>query len=666
MRTITFYSYKGGTGRTLAVANTARFLARFKHRVFVLDLDLEAPGLHYKFGLRGRKEEKPVLGLVDFLHSFTTSGLVAELAPYVYSVGDLPPEFEGSISLMPAGNAPSPEYSQQLAEIRLHELFHPEEGESSEIPIAVPLFLALKEQIKAEYDPDYLLIDSRTGVTEIGGVAVRLMPDTVVCLLHNNDENLSGSRKVLRNVRTAPRDVGQPPIEIIAALARIPEMQLAEEEVLLEKVQDYLNEPSANFEENLALSRVLSLHSDPNLQIVEALLIGSHTTANESTLLRDYFKLFLELGLDAGLKPDEKAVLKELAEADRKDKIRTLLVGGRHRGGESSQTPIVMIERLQERSNSNLKVVNPAYLTGPIYRKFVNRILRRIRKNILVPGTDPLPEDEVRWDLLAVHLREGVLDFCSDIYYLTENRSHLVEIVQLGWCFTFTTFVRTDSPTHRHLKEKFRCDISGASSGGKLFDILSALSGVTVGVLGDTPAASETNRCLSPRLKAKQLVSKGSDEDLLGWLEAQKGEGDQRIAICDHVVARNLRSLLASSDRERYSSDLVFSFAQPVPVGLVYPREDREWRRVLSKAIAYSLLDLLKTDHWDTARGVVEGSIAGDFDAGGIAALSLDELRSSLLLDLTFDEAIRWNQEMTAAAAARGQRSLQPKRERSR
>lgn len=659
MKTITFYSYKGGTGRTLAVANTARFLARFKHRVFVLDLDLEAPGLHYKFGLRGRKEEGPLLGLVDFLYSFTTTGSVAELSPYVYTVEDLPPEFQGSISLMPAGNAPSPEYSQQLAEIRLHELFHPDEEESSEIPIAVPLFLALKERIKAEYNPDYLLIDSRTGVTEIGGVAVRLMPDTVVCLLHNNDENVSGSRKVLRNVRTAPRAVGQAPIEIVAALARIPEMQLAEEKALLERIQDYLNEPSANSGETLALSQVLSLHSDPDLQIVETLLVGSQATANESTLLRDYFKLFINLGLDAGLKPDERTVLKDLAEADRSDTVRTLLVGGRRQGGESAQAPIVMKKRLQERSSRNLKVVNPAYLTGTVYEKFVTRVLRRIRKNLSIPGIDHLPEHEVRWDLLAVHLREGVLDFCSDIYYLTENRGHLVEIVQLGWCSTFTAYVRAGSLIHRHLKENIGHDISVASSGSRLFDFLSTIHGVTVGVLGDTPAASETNRFLSPRLKAKQLVSKGSDEDLLEWLVGEKGDRDQRIAICDHVVARNLYNLFTSSDRQKYASDLAFAFARPVPVGLVYPREDREWRKVLAKAIAYSVLDLLKTDHWDEARGA--GSIAGDFDAGGIAALSLEELRSSLLLDLTFDEAICWNQEITAAA--RGQRSLKPRGE---
>src|SRR5437588_5155474 len=50
METVAFYSYKGGVGRTLLVANTAQFLAMSGRQVVALDLDLEAPGLHQKLG----------------------------------------------------------------------------------------------------------------------------------------------------------------------------------------------------------------------------------------------------------------------------------------------------------------------------------------------------------------------------------------------------------------------------------------------------------------------------------------------------------------------------------------------------------------------------------------------------------------------------------------
>ena len=47
MKTITFYSYKGGVGRTLALANIAKRLSEFGKKVCLIDFDLEAPGLHH-------------------------------------------------------------------------------------------------------------------------------------------------------------------------------------------------------------------------------------------------------------------------------------------------------------------------------------------------------------------------------------------------------------------------------------------------------------------------------------------------------------------------------------------------------------------------------------------------------------------------------------------
>ena len=49
MKTITFYSYKGGVGRTLALSNIANKLSEFGKKVCIIDFDLEAPGLHIKF-----------------------------------------------------------------------------------------------------------------------------------------------------------------------------------------------------------------------------------------------------------------------------------------------------------------------------------------------------------------------------------------------------------------------------------------------------------------------------------------------------------------------------------------------------------------------------------------------------------------------------------------
>ena len=63
----TFYSFKGGVGRTMALANVAVHLARRGRRVLLVDFDLEAPGLDTFPALR---PEEPVPGLVDYVAEY--------------------------------------------------------------------------------------------------------------------------------------------------------------------------------------------------------------------------------------------------------------------------------------------------------------------------------------------------------------------------------------------------------------------------------------------------------------------------------------------------------------------------------------------------------------------------------------------------------------------
>src|SRR5215210_2127794 len=46
---VTFYSFKGGVGRSMALANVAELLADRGYRVVACDWDLEAPGLERYF-----------------------------------------------------------------------------------------------------------------------------------------------------------------------------------------------------------------------------------------------------------------------------------------------------------------------------------------------------------------------------------------------------------------------------------------------------------------------------------------------------------------------------------------------------------------------------------------------------------------------------------------
>lgn len=96
METIAFYSYKGGVGRSLLVANAARFLGMLGKGVVALDLDVEAPGLHYKLGPPPDPRNKTVF----------TGGAVPYLVATAKGAKDPPPLQEHMVKLaLPEGAA---------------------------------------------------------------------------------------------------------------------------------------------------------------------------------------------------------------------------------------------------------------------------------------------------------------------------------------------------------------------------------------------------------------------------------------------------------------------------------------------------------------------------------------------------------------------------------
>src|SRR5215831_10373685 len=76
---VTFYSYKGGVGRTTLLVNTAFERASRGHRVVIWDLDLEAPGLH-EFTLLQPPEAIWHSGFLEWMRD-QTSALAGNLTP---------------------------------------------------------------------------------------------------------------------------------------------------------------------------------------------------------------------------------------------------------------------------------------------------------------------------------------------------------------------------------------------------------------------------------------------------------------------------------------------------------------------------------------------------------------------------------------------------------
>src|SRR6202035_3691854 len=86
-RIVTFYSFKGGTGRTMALANVAWILAANGKRVLVADWDLESPGLHRFFEpfMEAQVSDRP--GIIDFIRRYAWAAVEAEIAPDALHTG---------------------------------------------------------------------------------------------------------------------------------------------------------------------------------------------------------------------------------------------------------------------------------------------------------------------------------------------------------------------------------------------------------------------------------------------------------------------------------------------------------------------------------------------------------------------------------------------------
>jgi MinD-like ATPase involved in chromosome partitioning or flagellar assembly len=185
---ITFYSFKGGVGRTMALVNTAAELARRGRKVLLVDFDLEAPGLSTYDLLR---PEKPTPGIVEYVTEFRHTRQSPLVTDFIYEARPFGKKV-GKLWVMPSGRGDA-NYCRLLNALNWLELYQEEEG--------FLLFEDTRLQWEAELRPDYVLIDARTGHTDIEGICTRQLADAVVVLFHPNEQNLAGLREVCRHIR---------------------------------------------------------------------------------------------------------------------------------------------------------------------------------------------------------------------------------------------------------------------------------------------------------------------------------------------------------------------------------------------------------------------------------------------------------------------------------
>ncbi|MGW7468035.1 FxSxx-COOH system tetratricopeptide repeat protein [Streptomyces xantholiticus] len=205
-RIVTFYSYKGGTGRTMAMANVAWILAANGKRVLAVDWDLEAPGLHRFFHpFLDPSTLGATTGVIDLITEFAWAATnpeprradwhldYARIQPHAVSLTpeSLGWEFPegGTLDFVSAGKQ-NREYSATVSTFDWDNFYDRLGGGH--------FFDALRDDMKANYD--YVLIDSRTGLSDIADICTVHLPDVLVDCFTLSDQSIDGAASVARQI----------------------------------------------------------------------------------------------------------------------------------------------------------------------------------------------------------------------------------------------------------------------------------------------------------------------------------------------------------------------------------------------------------------------------------------------------------------------------------
>jgi MinD-like ATPase involved in chromosome partitioning or flagellar assembly len=232
--TITFYSFKGGVGRTMALVNVAAQLAKMGRKVLLVDFDLEAPGLETFDDLRPHPDPHHP-GMVEYLTEYINTDRAPDVREYIYEATAIREKIGkkgGKIWVMPAGRRDE-QYQSALAKINWVDLYDNRDG--------FLLFEDTKAQWKKAYEPDYILIDSRTGHTDVEGICTRQLPDAVVVLFFPNEQNLVGLREVCRRIRGEQTSGLKKIIRLHFVMSNVPDLD-DEDEVLRRRLGAFWKE----------------------------------------------------------------------------------------------------------------------------------------------------------------------------------------------------------------------------------------------------------------------------------------------------------------------------------------------------------------------------------------------------------------------------------------
>ncbi len=206
---VAFFSFKGGVGRSTALVATALTLSRYGHRVAIVDLDLEAPGLSTILSPNSLDN----FGVIDYLLEKKVQKSEWSLRTHLLTINEqmLLGDSGETLRLLPAGSVDN-NYLEKLARLDFQNLVDKELPET--------LREMLIELQSAAKPLDFIFLDARAGFHDIGGLAIADLSHAAVIFATQSRQSWAGLKQVIRRLaRPLATEQEQLPVVLVHAMA---------------------------------------------------------------------------------------------------------------------------------------------------------------------------------------------------------------------------------------------------------------------------------------------------------------------------------------------------------------------------------------------------------------------------------------------------------------
>jgi MinD-like ATPase involved in chromosome partitioning or flagellar assembly len=223
-----FYSYKGGSGRTVAASNVAAALVKLGKRVLIIDMDFEAPGLHDVFRTESTDKFGRRRGIQDYLRSkLSLEELKEEVIIDLSSEEGLKRHYH-----IPENAC----FLYLMAAPRTVVVF-------SDVADLHPKMEELKNFFQEAYNLDYIILDAASGVRESYVLSAQAC-DNMMIFFRWSRQHLEGTLRIInlmKKMKELDQDVWRPLKLVASAVPREEDLENLNDKVLVNALRGAKN-----------------------------------------------------------------------------------------------------------------------------------------------------------------------------------------------------------------------------------------------------------------------------------------------------------------------------------------------------------------------------------------------------------------------------------------